>query len=211
LAREDLPIVVIKKGWDKVALLVEEIIGEREIVIKPLQPPLINISCVAGGTLSGTGDIIIVLNAGDLIKQALSSRQTHRVTLQTEIQPEAPSQHHILLAEDSITTRTLEKNILENSNYKVTAAVDGIEAWELLQKQAFSLVITDIEMPNMNGFELTERIKKSDKYQEIPVIIVTSLDSESQKARGIEVGANAYIVKHDFESKELLEIVRQLV
>lgn len=209
--RDWLPIVIIKKGWDKVAFLVEEIIGERDIVIKPLQPPLMNISCVAGGTLSGTGEIIIVLNAGDLIQGALRTGRVNRVTLQTETLIKEPSRHHILLAEDSITTRTLEKNILENSNYKVTAAVDGKEAWELLQKQDFSLVITDIEMPNMNGFELTERIKQSEKYQDIPVIIVTSLDSESQKSRGIEVGANAYIVKHDFESTELLEIVRQLV
>jgi two-component system chemotaxis sensor kinase CheA len=204
-----LPLVILKKGWDRIALLVEDIIGEKEIVIKPLNPPLISVPCVAGGTLLGTGEVIIVLNPSDLIHSALYSRMG-RVPLNSDTLTDE-SVPHILLADDSITTRTLEKNILESHDYKVTVAVDGKEAWDLLQKQSFSLLITDIDMPNMNGFDLTERIKQNEKLHELPVIIVTSLDSDEQKKRGIEVGANAYIVKHDFESSELLEIVGQLV
>lgn len=211
VSKQGLPIVVIKKGRDKIALMVEEIIGEREIVIKPLQAPLTKVSCVAGGTLSGTGEVIIVLNPGEVINNAIHFGQGDQLLVQTETIKSVASQHHILLVEDSITTRTLEKNILESNHYKVTIAVDGKEAWEQLQKQSFSLVITDVEMPNVNGFELTELIKKSNKYKDIPVIIVTSLGSEEQKRRGIEVGANAYIVKRDFESTELLEVVNQLV
>lgn len=205
-----LPIVIMKKGWNTIALLVEEILGECEIVIKPLQAPLAHVPCVSGGTLFGNGEIIIVLNPEDLIKRAFAG-YLGRLKDGGEGSYEAPPKHHILLVDDSITTRTLEKNILESNDYKVTAAVDGAEAWDLLQKQDFSLIITDIQMPKMDGFELTERIKKSSKYQDIPVIIVTSLGSDEQKKHGIDVGANAYIVKHDFESTELLDIVGQLV
>lgn len=205
---DPLPIVILKKGLNSIALLVEEITREHEIIIKPLQAPLTKISCVVGGTLSGTGEVIIVLNPADLINTALHSANIPSVAVHKST---APPKHHILLVDDSITTRTLEKNILENNDYKVTIAIDGKIAWDFLQNQTFSLVITDIEMPNMDGFELTERIKKSEKLGDLPVIIVTSFDSDNQKKRGVEVGANAYIVKHDFESTKLLEIVAQLV
>lgn len=204
-----LPIVLLKKGRDQVALLVDEIIGERDIVIKSLNPPLNYVPCVAGGTLLGTGEVIIVLNPGDIINYALYSGRNSRIDLQAN--NNSTKIPHILLVDDSITTRTLEKNILENNNYQVTATVDGKEAWALLQKQDFSLVITDIEMPHINGFELTERIKQHGALSSIPVIIVTSLSTDDQKKRGIEVGADAYIVKHDFDSTELLNVVRQLV
>lgn len=205
-----LPVVVLKKAQNTVALLVEQIIGEREIVIKPLSPPLVDVACVAGGTLAGNGQVIIVLNANDVINVAMQSGIKNRIASPVATL-DADLRHHILLVDDSITTRTLEKNILENNNYKVTVAVDGKEAWDLLQKATYSLLITDIEMPNMNGIELTERVKQHEKLRELPVIIVTSLGSEAQKERGVEAGANAYIVKHHFESKELLEIVAQLI
>jgi two-component system chemotaxis sensor kinase CheA len=205
-----LPVVVLKKDKNTLALFVEDVIGEREIVIKPLSLPLMEIPCVAGGTLAGNGQVIIVLNPNDVINIAMHSGTKNRISSPVATL-NAESLHHILLVDDSITTRTLEKNVLENNNYKVTVAVDGKEAWNLLQKETFSLLITDIEMPNMNGIELTERVKQHEKLQDLPVIIVTSLGSEIQKKRGIEVGADAYIVKNNFESKELLEIVAQLI
>jgi CheY-like chemotaxis protein len=113
--------------------------------------------------------------------------------------------------DDSITTRTLEKSILENKNYQVTVAVNGKEAWDLLQSQRFSLLITDVIMPIMDGFALTELVKQSSELRNMPVIIVTSLGSETEKKRGIDAGANAYIIKSEFESDKLLQIVEQLV
>jgi len=205
-----MPVVLLKKNKNTVALLVEQIIGEREIVIKPLSAPLVDIACVAGGTLAGNGQIIIVLNPHDILAIAMQAGTKNRITSPIAA-IDADSRHHILLVDDSITTRTLEKNVLENNNYKVSVAVDGKEAWDLLLNNSYSLLITDIEMPNMNGLELTERVKQNDKLSDLPVIIVTSLGSDAQKKRGIEVGANAYIVKHQFESKELLEIVAQLI
>lgn len=207
---DQLPIVVIKNDRNSVALLVDEIIGEREIVIKPLHAPLVNVPCVAGGTLSGSNQVIIVFNPNDLINTVLHLGKSRSINIENEAS-KAISRPHILVVDDSITTRSLEKNILESQNYQVTVAVNGKEAWDYLQKQKFSLLITDITMPIMDGFTLTERVKQSDELHNLPVIIVTSLGSEAEKKRGIEVGANAYIVKSEFESAALLEIVSQLV
>lgn len=205
-----LPIIIVKKGWKTVAFIVDEIIGDREIVIKSFNPPLNSLLSAAGGTLAGNGEIIIVLNTSDLINKALQGGKNSRVIIKDK-NTEVQVRPNILVVDDSITTRSLEKNILESKDYIVTVAVDGKEAWDILQKQKFSLLITDIAMPNMDGFTLTERIKKSPSHQDLPVIIVTSLDSEAEKKRGIEVGADAYIVKNEFESNTLLEIVAQLI
>ncbi len=205
-----LPILVLKNANNSVAILVNEIIGEREIVVKPLSPPLSHIPLVAGGTLAGNGQAIIVLNGNDLINSALNLSVKSRVLTQ-DTSEKSQTRIQILVVDDSITTRTLEKNILESKDYDVTVAVNGKEAWDILQKQKFALLITDVNMPIMDGFTLTEKVKNSDALRDLPVIIVTSLESDQEKKRGIEVGANAYLVKSQFESQALLEIVEQLV
>jgi len=206
-----LPVVVVKKNREPLALLVEEIPFEKEIVIKQLNAPLNSIHAVIGGTLSGSGEVIIVLNTGDIIDVGYKTgEKAARFQWQDEKTKE-DKRIPILVVDDSITTRTLEKNILESKNYDVTLATNGQEAWDLLQKQKFSLVVTDVSMPIMDGFSLTERIRQSKAYNDLPVIIVTSLGSPDEKKRGVEVGASAYIVKSEFESGNLLEIVEQLV
>ncbi len=207
---ERIFIAVIRKGMQLAALLVDDIIGEREIVVKPLQAPMSKAPCVAGATLSGTGQVIIVLNPNDLINQALHLKS--RVPFRSASdKTKTQARPHILVVDDSITTRTLEKNVLESKDYQVTVAVNGKEAWDLLQKQSFSLLVTDVSMPIMDGFTLTERVKQSPDLKDLPVIIVTSLGSDAEKKRGIEAGANAYIVKNEFESSQLLEFIAQLV
>ena len=204
-----MPLIVISKGWDSVAFLVDEVIGEREIVVKPLRPPLYSVRNVTGGTLTGSGEVIMVLNPADLVDSGLRSSLVHLDSAdQADAAMQAP---RVLVVDDSITTRTLEKSILEHAGYRVSVAVDGKQAWQLLQEQEFDLVVTDVEMPQMNGFELTELIKRSERYRSLPVIIVTSLANEADRQRGIEVGAEAYIVKGQFETRILLDVVEQLI
>lgn len=210
ISQEYLSVVIVKSDNKMVAFLVDEVIGEREIVIKPLQEPLSKMQYIAGGTLLERNQVVVVLNPNDLMNKMLHERSTHRVNLQDD-SIKTVEKPHILVVDDSITTRTLEKSILEAKNYQVTIAVNGKEAWDILQRQKFSLLITDVSMPIMDGFMLTEQVKKSEKLRDLPVIIVTSLGSDAEKARGIEVGANAYVVKNEFESGMLLEIVKQLV
>jgi CheY-like chemotaxis protein len=205
-----LSVVIITKDWKSIALLVEEIIGEREIVIKRLQSPLISVRNVAGGSLTGNGEVMVVLNPTDLINSAM--HHSTLVRAHETVESEKPTERQrVLIVDDSITTRTLEKNILEAHGYLVTTAVDGLQGWEALNQGVFDLVVTDVEMPQLDGFQLAERIKTSDTYGNIPVVIVTSLAKESDRRRGIAVGADAYIVKGQFETKVLLDVIHQLI
>jgi two-component system chemotaxis sensor kinase CheA len=205
-------LIIVKKDWHTLALLVDHIIGEREIVVKSLQEPLNEMPCIGGGTLSSSGQVILVLNIADIIQRGLNNIFAPVMSnIEETTQIASKEIPHILVVDDSITTRTLEQNVLENKGYKVTVAVNGKEAWDLIQSKKFSMLITDVNMPIMDGFELTQRVKQSEKYNTLPVIIVTSLGSDNEKRRGIEVGANAYIVKSEFESSVLLQTVSQLV
>lgn len=205
---DTINVVVLGLGWKMVAIVVEEIVGQQEMVIKPLKAPLVSVNNVSGGTLTGKGKIVIVLNANELVETLLKDTQTVQVfahDLEEEI-----TAKKVLVVDDTLTTRALEKNILEGEGYIVTTAVNGQEAWEILRNQLFDLVVTDVQMPYMDGFELADRIKKSDVHKHIPVIIVTSLASEDDQRRGIEVGADAYIVKSHFETRELVNVAEQL-
>lgn len=212
--RNLFPIVTMKYDQYKLAFVVDEIIGEKEIVIKAISDPLSHILCVEGGTLIDRNKVALVINPEQLICSSLKTShymKHYNIAPEKEVKSDQIKALHILVVDDSITTRTLEKNILESNKFHVTVAVNGQEAWELLNRTPFSLVITDVSMPVMDGFELTKKIKTSDKFNTIPVIIVTSLGSDAEKMRGVEVGADAYIVKNEFESSLLLKKINELV
>jgi two-component system chemotaxis sensor kinase CheA len=115
------------------------------------------------------------------------------------------------VVEDSITSRSLLKNILESAGYSVATAVDGIDAYTALKTAAFDLVVSDVEMPRMDGFGLTAKIRADKHLSELPVVLVTALEQREHRERGIEVGASAYIVKSSFDQSNLLEVVRRLI
>ncbi len=117
----------------------------------------------------------------------------------------------ILVAEDSVTTRTLEKSILEAADYDVAVAVDGAEAWRLLQDRGADLLVTDIEMPRMDGFTLTETVRGSQRFRDLPIVLLTSHETDQDKARGAQLGANAYLTKGAFDQRNLLETIAQLL
>src|SRR5258708_24792572 len=117
----------------------------------------------------------------------------------------------IVVAEDSITSRTLLKNILEFAGYKVKTAIDGAEALTVLATESFDLVVSDVEMPRMSGFDLTAKIRADRRISHLPVLLVTALDCREDRERGVDVGANAYIVKSGFDQGNLLEVVRRLI
>jgi two-component system chemotaxis sensor kinase CheA len=155
--------------------------------------------------------VVPILNVADLIQSATKKAPGPTLAADSPKAPAAPAARSILVAEDSITARTLLKNILELAGYQVQTAVDGLEAFTLLQRRPFDLVVSDVEMPRMNGFELTARIRADKQLAELPVILVTALESPEDKKRGIEVGANAYLVKSSFDQGNLLTIIQQLI
>jgi two-component system chemotaxis sensor kinase CheA len=213
--REEQAIVavIVAAAERRMAFAVDGLVGEQEMVIKSMGTQLSRVGGIAGATVLGSRQVVLVLNVSDLIKLAM--RGTRRSALNTlaepTIAPTGRAQKHILIVDDSITTRTLEKNILEAAGYVVRLATDGQEALsEIASTGLPDLIVTDVAMPRMNGFELTQRIKQDEQTMDMPVILVTSLDSDEDKAQGIEVGADAYIVKSSFDQDSLLETIEQL-
>ena len=202
------PCVVTTVGEESLGLLVDEIEAEREVLVKELTAPLVRIRNVAGAGLLGTGGVALILRPADLLK---SARRSPRSAALASVAPETQHQPRILVVDDSITTRTMEKNLLETAGYEVRVAVDGVEAWTLLKTEAFDLVVSDVDMPRMDGLDLTAKIRTDPKMSDVPVVLVTALESREDKERGIEVGANAYLVKSSFDQTNLLEIIRRLV
>jgi two-component system chemotaxis sensor kinase CheA len=212
-AQDEMTLLVLSLGDKSVALEVDELYSEQELVLKPLGMEIENAPFVSGAALLGTGDVIIVLDVNALIRAA-NSGQRPRATLRRL--PEstvlaAPQQLRILIADDSITTRTLEKHILENAGFEVHVAIDGVEAWTKLTDMYFDLLISDVEMPNMNGLELTQRVKTNEQTSRVPVILLTSLAKPEQREAGLRAGADAYLVKSKFDQNELLNLIQALV
>jgi two-component system chemotaxis sensor kinase CheA len=203
-------VVVIGSTEERVAVMVDEVEGEKEIVVKGLGPQLRRVRNISGATIMGDGSVVLILNIFDLIK---SSQKVRGLWITGEKVKENGQgrKPEILVADDSVTTRVLEKNILEGSGYKVTLAVDGADAIEKIRAGSYDLIVSDIEMPRLNGFELTRELRKESRHRDLPVILVTSLDSEEDRKKGIDAGADAYITKGAFEQGNLLATIRQLL
>jgi two-component system chemotaxis sensor kinase CheA len=186
---------------------VDEILGDREVLVKEFAPPLRRVRNVAGAGLLGTGQVALILRPGDLVR---SMREAPRPTSTVARAREARRRPVILVVDDSITTRTMERSLLEATGYQVRVAADGIEAWTALKAEMIDLVVSDVDMPRMDGFELTARIRADRALADLPVVLVTALESREDKERGIQVGANAYVIKSSFDQTSLLEIIRRL-
>ncbi len=202
------PVLILGQGDARVAFAVDAVLDEQEVLVKPLRKPLSRVRNVAAATVLGSGRVAPILNVADLLKSASrSGAGSARAAAVTK--PAAASA--ILVAEDSITSRMLIKNILESAGYTVKTAVDGMEAYTLLRAEKFDLVVSDVEMPRLNGFDLTAKIRADAKLAEIPVVLVTALETREDRERGVDAGANAYLVKSGFDQSNLLETVRRLI
>lgn len=206
-----LTVVIINFAEKRLGLVVSSLEGEQEIVMKNLGGQLLKVGGIAGATVLGSGQVVLVLHTADIFKLATGATvRSVKTAVPTEKATEAAKT--ILVVDDSITTRTLEKNILETAGYRVRLATDGEEAFNLLQTEVLpNLIISDVEMPRLDGFDLGQRVKQDKRLSHIPFILVTSLDSPASKARGIEVGADAYIVKSSFDQGDLLQTIEQLI
>ena len=209
---EKTAVIVLGAGLRRVAFRVDEILGEQEVLVKALGRQLARVRNVAGASVLGTGQVVAVLNVPDLLKSAVSQAAPPPVAAGTPPDtPETAEKHSILVVEDSITSRALLKNILESAGYLVTTAVDGMDAFTTLKTGAFDLIVSDVEMPRMDGFDLTARVRADKRLGELPVVLVTALETREHRERGIDAGANAYIVKSSFDQSNLLEVVRRLI
>lgn len=202
------PCAIVRVGSNRLGLLVDALLDRQDAILKPQSRLLKRVRNVSGATILGTGEVCNVLAPQDLMKSAGVCRVSMGSRLPIEPEPTKPV---ILLVEDSIATRTQEKRILENAGYEVVTAVDGWDAFDRLKTRDFDAIVSDIQMPNMDGLELTARIRQYPQYNELPIILVTSLASEADRRKGAEIGANAYIPKSRFDGDMLLETLQRLV
>ena len=210
-ADEDGQLALILGSAEKrIACCVDEVENEQEVLFKGLGTFLSQVPNVAGATVLGSGKVVPILHVPDLLKSASETGGRHTLMLTADDDNEVLKKS-VLVAEDSVTSRMLLKGILESAGYQVTTSVDGADAFSLLKKTDFDLVVSDVEMPRMNGFELTAKIRETEQVAQIPVVLVTGLDSREDRERGITVGADAYIVKTSFDQSNLLDVIQRLI
>lgn len=200
--------IILSSMGEKAGFIVDSLIDEQEVLVKPLGFMLKRVKNVSGSTILVSGDVCMILNPNDLLKTVKSLSASEILETST---PESLRKKRILLVEDSITTRTQEKRILESAGYDVVVAVDGLDGYQKLLINEIDAVVSDVEMPNLDGLSLTEKIRAEKKYLSLPVVLVTSLSSEEQKKRGLESGANAYLTKSGFDQKILIETLDRLL
>jgi two-component system, chemotaxis family, sensor kinase CheA len=205
---QKLNVAVLSSRGERAGIVVDRFLDDRDATVKSLGVPPSLAGISAGGVLLDDGGIAVILDPAALVERFRASGVSPAVAAPA---PEARPKARILVVDDSLTTRSLEKSILEAHGYDVRVAVDGMQALEELRASGADLVITDVMMPRMDGLELLGRIKADKALAAIPVIMVTSLERREDQERGLSLGADAYIVKRKFDQRELLKTVRQIL
>ncbi len=205
-----LTVLVLSFREQTMGLLVDRTLGLQEIVVKDLGCQLKSLEYFSGSTILGEGTPALIVSVADLFGTS-QGRQTQSLRASYEKNHRKVKRGRILVVDDSITTRTMEKNILETNHYEVVVAVSGFDALDKLNAGRFDLMVSDVEMPGMTGFELTKNVRQREDTRDLPVIIVSSLASDDHRRQGMEAGAQAYIVKGSFKQGVLLETVETLI
>jgi two-component system chemotaxis sensor kinase CheA len=204
--------VVLERGGTTAAFAVDEILGELEYVARPLPWNVAAITGLAGAVVLGDGALALAVDVPALLAPRSPRAAAGSVTSPQDPPGEAARERQrVLVVDDSLVTRTLARGTLAAAGFEVVLAVDGEDAWSKLRNERFDAVVTDIQMPRLDGFGLTERIRRDAGMRWLPVVLVTSLGDERHVKRGAEVGANAYVVKGQLEQRRLLDAVRKLV
>ncbi|MHB8857892.1 MAG: hybrid sensor histidine kinase/response regulator [Thermoleophilia bacterium] len=204
-------VVIVGADKFRLGFAVGSLLGEQEVVIKSLGTFLGRLDYVAGVSILGSGEAVVVLNVNHILRKIKEGVRAQVREIQQDGPQKDERRKSVLIVEDSLVVRELQRNILEAAGYDVDTAVDGEDALARLAQKAVDCVVTDIEMPRMNGFDLTSAIRKKDDLKDTPIIMVTSCSSDSDKKRGIEVGANAYVIKGSFDQQKLLTTIERLV
>jgi two-component system, chemotaxis family, sensor kinase CheA len=207
------PIVVLTGPSQRHAFEVDQLVGQRDVVVKGLGRLLHRLDLVAGASVDPDGSILVVLDPPGLVERGRLTKTPGlalTVTADRTVQSQAPKAT-VLVVDDALTVRELQRTILERAGYEVRVACDGVEALALLAERSSDLILTDVEMPRMDGFALTQAVRAHPGLSNIPVLILTSRSTDNDRQRGLEVGADGYIVKSAFDERSLLTAIEQLL
>ncbi|CAH0298444.1 hybrid sensor histidine kinase/response regulator [Pseudomonas brassicacearum] len=208
---QTLKVVVIRERETIYGVAVERFIGERTLVVLPLDERLGKVQDISAGALLDDGSVVLIVDVEDLLRSVdklLDTGRLERIARQNQAQ--APRKR-ILVVDDSLTVRELQRKLLLNRGYDVAVAVDGMDGWNALRSENFDLLITDIDMPRMDGIELVSLLRRDNRLQSLPVMVVSYKDREEDRRRGLDAGADYYLAKASFHDDALLDAVVELI
>ncbi|MBD1850279.1 hybrid sensor histidine kinase/response regulator [Leptolyngbya sp. ST-U4] len=218
---DPLWVVILSDQSATYGLMVDRCVGERELVVRPLDPRLGKVQDVSAAALMANGSLVLILDVSDLIRSLTGLLNNGRLAKLGETQSssgeagkrsrQGEDTKRVLVVDDSITVREMERKLLQNRGYVVDVAVDGMEGWNAIRSYPYDLVISDIDMPRMNGIELIKEIKKHSRFRSIPVIVVSYRDRDDDRIQGLEAGADYYLTKNSFHDDTLIRAVTDLI
>ncbi|MCF5211081.1 response regulator, partial [Pseudomonas syringae] len=212
-AGETLKVVVIRERDAVYGVAVERFIGERTLVVMPLDTRLGKVQDVSAGALLDDGSVVLIIDVEDMLRSVeklLNTGRLERIDRRTR-QADQVSRKRVLVVDDSLTVRELERKLLVSRGYEVSVAVDGMDGWNALRAEDFDLLITDIDMPRMDGIELVTLLRRDTRLQSLPVMVVSYKDREEDRRRGLDAGADYYLAKASFHDDALLDAVVELI
>jgi len=209
----DLYIVVVNDRNQLYGIEVDQLLGEADLVVRPLDPRLGKVPGISSASLSEQGEPILILDVEDLIASIdkLLSGGARLETRRSDQSETRADQKRILVVDDSITVRETERQLLENAGYAVEVAVDGADGWNAVRLGEFDLVVSDIDMPRMNGYEFVSKIRADNRLENLPVIVVSYKDREEDRIKGLDAGADYYLTKSSFQDDTFIQAVRDLI
>ncbi|CAH0286793.1 hybrid sensor histidine kinase/response regulator [Pseudomonas mediterranea] len=208
---QSLKVVVIREREAIYGVAVERFIGERTLVVLPLDERLGKVQDISAGALLDDGSVVLIVDVEDLLRSVdklLDTGRLERIARQNQAQA---SRKRILVVDDSLTVRELQRKLLQGRGYDVAVAVDGMDGWNALRSEEFDLLITDIDMPRMDGIELVSLLRRDNRLQSLPVMVVSYKDREEDRRRGLDAGADYYLAKASFHDDALLDAVVELI
>jgi two-component system, chemotaxis family, sensor histidine kinase and response regulator WspE len=211
--QEELPVVVISDQSNSYGLVVDRFLGEHDLVVRPLDPRLGKVPDISASSLLSDGTPVLIIDVTDMVQsidEILRNSQDTKVQVLPVTNSQAKTKR-ILVVDDSITVREMERKMLENRGYQVDIAVNGAEGWSAVRTNAYDLVISDVDMPKMNGIELVRQIKSHDRLSSTPVIIISYRDREEDRIQGLEAGADYYLTKSSFHDESFIGAVSDLL
>lgn len=212
-ADELLPIIVLSDNLSTYGVVVDKFMGERELVVQELDQRLGKVPDISSGAMMEDGSPLLVVDVEDLVRSidsVLSKGSLHKLAYTTE-KDRGHRKKRILVVDDSITVREVESRLLQNHGYEVHGAVNGADAWNAIRLGSYDLVVTDVDMPRMNGIELVKLIRSDPRLKDMPILIVSYKEREEDRKLGLEAGANYYLTKSSFHDEALIRAVRDLL
>jgi len=202
-----IPLLLVRAGDLRAAVAIDQVLGNREVVVKSVGLQVASVPGIYGATITGEGNVVVILDVAPLVRRYLTQPRTPVQAAMVSNQRQAPL---VMVVDDSLTMRKVTGRILERNNFDVVAARDGVEALELLEERVPDLMLLDIEMPRMDGYELATAMRADPRYKAVPIVMITSRSGEKHRQRAFEIGVQRYLGK-PYQELDLMRNVYDLL